>query len=82
MYIIHIYIYIYVYRYIYIYIYIIVGGWEHEFYFPICSEESSQLTNSYFFRGVGLNHQAVLIMPSQSCVGTDSSFSLWAWDYV
>ena len=33
---------------------ILVGGLEHEFYFPnILGISSSQLTNSYIFRGVG-----------------------------
>ena len=32
----------------------LVGGLEHELYFSICWKSSSQLTNSYFFRGLGI----------------------------
>ena len=39
-------------------IYILVGGLEHEFYFPIYWESSSQLTFT-FFRGVETTNQYI-----------------------
>ena len=41
----------------------LVGGFEHDFYFSIQLEmPSSQLTfTPSFFRGVGLNHQPVIV---------------------
>ena len=41
----------------------LVGGFEHDFYFSIQLEmSSSQLTfTPSFFRGVGLNHQPVIV---------------------
>ena len=44
---------------IYIYIYL-VGGLEHEFYVSRCWE-SSQVTNSYFFRGVETTNQIYIL---------------------
>ena len=48
-----------------IYIYILVGGLEHEFYFSRYWEfqwiSSSQLTNSYFFRGLGIPPTSIYI---------------------
>jgi len=41
----------------------LVGGLEHFLFFHILGMSSSQLTNSYFFTGVGLNHQPVYINP-------------------
>ena len=43
----------------YIYIYL-VGGLEHEFYVSRCWE-SSQVTNSYFFRGVETTNQIYIL---------------------
>ena len=52
------------------YRYILLGGLEHEFYeFPFSWEESSQLTKSYFFRGV------VQPPTSYRYIGTVTSFS-------
>ena len=51
--------------YVYIYIYILVGGLEHEFYFAIYWDYSSQLT-FIFFRGVETTNQYIYIYRTNS----------------